>query len=113
MRTRLGLILLAIALTGCASQADKDLEAVKSARSVLAEWALVERQGADGRAPGRYVMQMRKLARDRLATAKSALAHREDAVRTLDRVTQGQPDPAALMRARTALGALESGLESS
>jgi len=34
------------ALAACSSQADKQLEAVKSARSAIAEWALVEEQAA-------------------------------------------------------------------
>ncbi len=103
--------LLVAALAACSSQADKQLEAVKSARSAIAEWALVEEQAAKGSAPSTYVQQMRVLARDQLKTAESELSQQPDAAALLDKLRSGSPDTAALKRAEDALKPLEDSLE--
>ncbi len=105
-------ILLAAGLAGCTSQVDRELEAVKAARSALAEWALVEDQASKGRAQTIYVQQMRQLARDQLETAGSELAGQPAAARLIDRLRTGAPDADALKRANSALEPLEKQLES-
>jgi hypothetical protein len=110
MRGRFAFPLLA-ALAACSAQTDKQLEAVKSARSVLAEWALVEVQAANGRAPANYVEQMRELARDQLRTAEAGLAQQPDAAALLEQLRSGTPDAAALKQAGDALKPLEDSLE--
>jgi hypothetical protein len=102
---------LLVALAACSSQADKQLEAVKSARSVLSEWALVEEQAAKGRAQSTYVEQMRELAKDQLKTAEAGLSRQPDAAALLDRLRAGSPDAAALKQAGDALKPLEDSLE--
>ena len=58
MRPLVGALALIPALSGCASPADSELEAATAASSVLAEWALLERnagriRGITGREPCR------------------------------------------------------------
>lgn len=111
MRARFAPIVVAVVLTGCTSQADRQLEAVKAARSVLAEWALVEEQADKGRAQVVYLEQMRQLARDQLQTAGSELEGQPEAARLLARVRTGTPDASALKQANAALEPLEMQLE--
>jgi hypothetical protein len=110
MRASFVLFLLA-ALAACSSQKDKELEAVKSARSVLAEWALVEEQAARDRAPSTYVEVMRKQARDQLKTAQKQLVGQPQAKSVLERLQAGSPDAGALKQADSILEPLEKSLE--
>jgi len=68
----LGLALLLAA----ASQpsASRDLPAIKSARSIVAEWALVNRAAAEGRVTQTYARVMRKQARRQLEAQFKALS---------------------------------------
>jgi len=111
MRARLLPFALMMALCSCSSRADKQLEAVKSARSVIAEWALVEEQAAAGRAQSTYVGQMRELAKDQLKTAEQELSQQPDAASLIDSLRSHAPDAAALKRAAGALKPLENSLE--
>jgi len=111
MRARFVPLVLVAALAACSSQADRQLEAVKSARSVLTEWALVEEQAAQGRAQSTYVEQMRQLARDELKTDARELAQQPEAAQLLQHLQSGSPDAAALHRADSALEPLEKRLE--
>ena len=104
-------LLMLTALGACSSQSDKQLEAVKSARSVLAEWALVEQQADRGQAQATYVEQMRKLAKDELKTAETGLAQQPDAADLVDKLRSDSPDAAALKKADDALKPLEDSLE--
>ena len=113
MTARYATLLVALTAAGCTSQSDRELEAVKSARSVLAEWALVERQSAHGDAPANYTEQTRHLARDQLNTAQSDLARFPQAARVLEQARTGSPDPAKLKQANSTLEPLEKRLESS
>jgi hypothetical protein len=112
MRARLALILVAVALPACSSQADKQLEAVKSARRVLAEWALVEEQADKGRAQHTYTEQMRAQAKDQLKTAQTGLSDQPVAARLIRQLRAGSPDTATLHAADSALEPLEDQLES-
>jgi hypothetical protein len=104
------MILLAL-LAGCGSQSEKELAAVKSARSVLSEWALVEEQADAGRAPATYVEQMRQAAKDQLKTASSGLSGEPQAAQLIDGLRAGSPGAAALKHAASALERLEKRLE--
>ena len=110
MRTRVALLSIA-ALAGCSSQADKQLEAVKSARSVLSEWSLVEAQAAKGRAQSIYTQEMRQASKDELKKAAKGLAQRPDALRIIERLRSGTPDAAALKQADRVLEPIEDSLE--
>jgi hypothetical protein len=111
MRARFASVALVIALAACSSQADKQLIAVKSARSTLAEWALVEKQAAGGRAQTTYTEQMRQLAKDELKIDSGQLSQRPEAARLLDALRAGSPDAATLEQAGDALKPLEDSLE--
>jgi hypothetical protein len=113
MRAQLTPILLCVALAACSSQTDKQLAAVKSARSVLAEWARVEELSQHGKTTQTYTNAMRKDARDQLATAQGELTERAEAVHIIDAVRMGNPGATALHRADDALKPLEDSLESS
>ena len=113
MGRRSASILIAALACGCSSQAERELEAVKSARSVLSEWALVEDQAASRRTPSNYTRQMRQMARDQLKTAESELAGQPQAAAELAQMRAGAPGAAALKNAAAALEPLEKQLESS
>jgi hypothetical protein len=104
-------ILSIVALAACSSQTDKQLEAVKSARSVLSEWALVERQAAQGQAQTIYLEQMRHDSKDELKKASTALSRQREAARLIDGLCTGTPGTDALERAAAALEPLEKRLE--
>jgi hypothetical protein len=110
---RLAPLLAGAALAACSSQADRELEAVKSARSVLAEWALVEEQDGKGHTPSVYADQMREQAREELKTSQSELESQQQAAALIEQVRNGSPDEGALQRADDALEPLEDSLESS
>lgn len=113
MRARFVPFVLVAALTACSSQADQQLEAVKSARSVLSEWALVEDQAATGQAQETYTEQMRQQAKDELKTDASKLSQQPDAAQLLRKLQSGSPDANALKQAASALEPLEKRLEAS
>ena len=54
-------------LAACSSQQDKELAAVKSARSVTAEWAMIERLAADRKVTRLYAGETR--AREEILSA--------------------------------------------
>jgi hypothetical protein len=113
MRACLPLILLPAALAGCSSQTDKELEAVKSARSVIAEWALVEEQANKQQAQTIYVEQMRQLAKDQLKKDLQELSGRPDAAGLIGTLTADSPGADELNQADSALEPVETTLEAS
>jgi hypothetical protein len=60
-------------LAGCSSQQDKELAAVKSAQSILAEWATLNEAASNGRLNGLYAAQMRSMAREQLKTDRASI----------------------------------------
>jgi hypothetical protein len=113
MRARLLLLLLPAVLAGCSSQKAKELEAVKSARSTIAEWALVEELAVGGRAQATYVEQMRQLAKHTLDADRKALAGQPAAAGLISQLRSGSPGPGRLKQADSALEPLEKRLEAS
>ena len=111
MIARLVLVSILAVLAACSSDADKQLEAVKSARSVIAEWALVEDQSSNDRAQETYVEQIRKLAKDQLKSDQTSLAGQPDASELLNRLRASSPDAEALKRAGFMLEPLEERFE--
>lgn len=65
-------ILLAL-LSACSEGAAKDLQYIKQARSIGAEWALVNDQAHSGRVTTVYVQSMHHWLHDSLQTASSSL----------------------------------------
>jgi hypothetical protein len=65
------LLILFVALAGC-SQGPADLAYISQARSLAAEWALINEQASAGRLAGPYANVMRQSIRKQLkATSKS------------------------------------------
>jgi hypothetical protein len=61
-------------LAGCSKGPSSDLQYIKQARSLAAEWALVNEQANSGRVTGTYVSSMHYWLNDGLRTAYSSLA---------------------------------------
>ena len=111
MRMDVAALAITLVAGGCTSPVERDLEAVKAARSVLAEWALVEDRAAHG-TPGRYLDEMRSASQRQLHTAAAELgAHHPEASALIDAVNTDVPHPEDLKRARDGLEPLEAALE--
>jgi len=72
MRRVLPLVLI---LCGCSQGgAEADLQYIKQARSIAAEWALVNEQAGQGKLTPTYVASMHKWLRDQLQTSSQSLS---------------------------------------
>ena len=60
-------------LAGCSKGPEADLQYVSKARSLAAEWALVNEQAARGRLTETYIRAMREALRSQIRTTQSAL----------------------------------------
>ena len=69
-RRRMVILLL---LTGCSKGPDADLQYIGQARSLGAEWAMVNEQAAAGRVTATYVGSMHQWLRDGLQTTSTSL----------------------------------------
>jgi hypothetical protein len=113
MRKLVACCLSVMALGGCGSETDKQVEAVKAARTVLAEWALVEQQAAKGETPATYAEVMRDEAKSQLRTAQSSLlADQPEAAHLIGSLADGDPSADDLQSAQDSLEPLEKRLES-
>jgi hypothetical protein len=66
-------LLLGLLVAACSKGPDADLPSIGEARSLAAEWALVNEQSAKGQLNSTYVDTMRKQLREQLQTASSTL----------------------------------------
>jgi hypothetical protein len=66
-------MLLLLLLAGCSKGPEADLPSIGEARSLTAEWALVNEQAAAGHLTTTYVTTMRKQLRKQLQTTASSL----------------------------------------
>jgi hypothetical protein len=66
-------VLLLALLGGCASGPSSDLQYIKQARSVGAEWALVNEQASKNQLTRTYVDSMHQWLRQQLQTASTSL----------------------------------------
>jgi len=112
---RLAVIALLL-LAGCSSQPPQsDLQYIKQARSIAAEWALVNEQAGEGRLTATYVDSMHRWLHDGLETATVALSapdsrYGEEMKALLAEPADASPDE---LRAHVAvLKQIEDGLES-
>jgi hypothetical protein len=69
-RWRLAIVLL---ITGCSKGPEADLPSIATARSLAAEWAMVNEQAASGHLAATYVSTMRTSVHQHLQTTLSAL----------------------------------------
>jgi Tfp pilus assembly protein PilP len=70
---RRSLLLLLMILAGCSKGAEADLQYIAQARSLAAEWALVNEQAAEGKLTDAYVAAMRKSLQEQAKAAAQAL----------------------------------------
>jgi hypothetical protein len=109
----LGLAILVLALlTGCTSQRKEELKTVKSAHSVVAEWAAVEHLAAQRKLTPAYAGEMRDMAKDELRTDRRSLRDpAAPAARAIDSVmARPAPSAAALAAAARTLDKAEKSL---
>jgi hypothetical protein len=108
-------LLLALLLWGCSKGPDADLPSIGEARSLGAEWALVNEQAAKGQLNRTYTDTMRKKLREQLRSDAATLKRPESRYgREIGALLQ-QPDdapPEALRVHVRALKQIEDNLES-
>ena len=102
-------------LTACSQNSQSDLQYVKQARSMAAEWALVNEQANAGGVTFTYVQAMRRWLHDGLESASRSLtlpkSRYGDEIRALLAEPPNAP-PAELRRHASALKQIETELES-
>jgi hypothetical protein len=107
--------LLALLLWGCWKGPNADLPAIGEARSLGAEWALVNQEAAEGRLTRVYTKTMRRKLREQLRAAATSLKQPNSGYGAEIGVLLRQPDDAAPEALRvhvTRLKQLEDSLES-
>lgn len=108
-------LLLLLLLAGCSKGPEADLPAISSARSLAAEWALVNEQASEGHLTATYVRTMRHSVRDELQTNAKALTQPRSDYGTEIAALQREADdaPPAVLRAHASkLKQIEDKLES-
>lgn len=107
--------MFAFVLAGCSKGPDADLQYIKQARSLGAEWALVNRQAAHGKLTKTYVSSMHEWLRKQLRSTATSLAKPDSPYAIEIQALLHQPDNAAPddLRAHTnKLKQIEDQLES-
>ena len=102
-------------LAACSKGPEADLQYVKQARSLGAEWAMVNEQAAAGRVTATYVGSMHQWLRDGLQTTSTSLSDRDTAYAAEIAALLAEPDDAAPDALRTHVDKLkhiEDSLES-
>ena len=108
-------ILLILFLSACSRGPEADLQYIKQARSIAAEWALINEQAKAGSLTPTYVGSMRHWLRDDLQTAFNSLSEPNSPYGEQMRSLLAEPGDAAPDKLRTradALKHIESDLES-
>jgi hypothetical protein len=109
------ILLLVLALAACSKGPQADLPSISEARSLGAEWALVNEQAAQRKLSDTYTRTMRKQLREQLQTTATSLTMPDSRYGQEIRTLLAQPDDAAPETLRihvAALKQIEDGLES-
>jgi hypothetical protein len=109
------ILLLALLPAACSKGPEADLASIGEARSLGAEWALVNEQAAKGHLTAIYAKTMRKALRQQLQTTSSSLTEPDSAYGKEIRALLAQPDdsaPAELRGHAAKLKSIEDQLES-
>jgi hypothetical protein len=88
-------MLLILLLVGCSKGPEADLQYIGQARSLGAEWALVNEQANKGKLTPAYVHSMHKWLRDNLQTAASSLTQPDSRYGAEIETLLAEPDDAA------------------
>jgi len=108
-------VLFALTLAACSKGPEADLPAIGQARSLTAEWALVNEQAAKGRVTATYSETMRKQLRQQLQSSLSELTQPDSRYGAEIRAALALPAQAAPEQLRShaaALKQIEDDLES-
>jgi hypothetical protein len=112
--TRIWLV-VPLVLAGCSKGPEADLQYIKQARSLAAEWALINEQARAGKVTASYVDSMHQWLHDGLQTASSSLTEADSVYgREVRALSSEPPDaaPDALRAHAQALKQIEDKLES-
>jgi hypothetical protein len=88
-------LLLLLFLASCSKGAEADLPYISQARSLAAEWAIVNEQAAGGHLTATYTNTMRKDLREQLQTTASSLTSPDSRYGDEIQALLRQPDDAA------------------
>ena len=108
-------LVLPLLLAGCSKGPEADLQYIKQARSLGAEWALINEQARAGKVTKTYVDSMHQWLHDGLQTASSALTEPDSPYGREMQALMSEPTDAApdALRAHVqALKQIEDQLES-
>jgi hypothetical protein len=94
------LLLFALAIAACSKGPEADLPSIGEARSLAAEWALVNDLASQGKLTPTYVQTMRKSMRGQLQTASRSLTKPQSAYATEIDALLREPDDAPTERLR-------------
>jgi hypothetical protein len=89
------IVLLILALGACSKGPEADLPSIGEARSLGAEWALVNEQAAKGHVTDVYAEAMRKQLREQLETSLASLKQPHSRYGEEIRALMALPDAAA------------------
>jgi hypothetical protein len=106
---------LLVLLAACSKGPQADLQYIGQARSLGAEWALVNAQANEGKLTATYVKTMRASVRDGLQSTLSSLSRPDSRYAEEIRALLAQPNdaaPEALRAHADKLKQIEDGLES-
>ena len=108
-------LLFALMLAGCSKGPEADLQYIRQARSLGAEWALVNEQASQGKLTNAYVASMHQWLRQQLQSSSTALTDPDSRYAIEIHALLREPDdaPPAELRAHSAvLKQIEDNLES-
>ena len=108
-------LLFLLLLVGCSKGTQADLPAIGAARSLGAEWALVNEEASRGHLTAAYVKTMRQQLREQLQTNASSLTTPDTPYGREIQALLAEPDDAPPEELRAHSGKLrqiENGLES-
>jgi hypothetical protein len=100
-------VLLILLLAGCSKEPQADLQYISQARSLAAEWALINQLAAKGQLTNAYVAAMRKSLREQVQTTAKALTEPDSAYAREIRQIAAAPDDAAPQELRAASDGLK------
>jgi hypothetical protein len=109
------LLLPLLLLAACSKGPEADLPYISQARSLAAEWALINEQASQGKLTPTYIETMRKSVREQLQTSAKALSEPQSGYAKEIQAVLKEPDGARPedLRAHAArLKQVEDGLES-
>ena len=109
------MLLFGLALASCSKGPQADLPSIGEARSLGAEWALVNDQAGRGKLTHIYAATMRKRLREQLQTTSKSLSQPESSYGREIEALLAEPDgasPAELRSHAHALKQIEDSLES-